>query len=158
MLSTRVLHYAAPGAKRAAQRATQKKAAADRGGRDATKDQQQAFLDKHVPLLLRPVIPPKRTPEEQVRLRALMIKYGKFKRKEWLESEMKKNRFTLAKLKALNALPVARRIEALNEEKLSPPPPLNRPLWTHTPPIKGFSLANLTESAAEKTKKEQKQK
>lgn len=73
-----------------------------------------------------------------------------------MEIEKKKNRLRIAKLKAMNALPNKRRLEAMNEQKNNQvPPPNNRPLWTHHPPIKGFSLSNLTETAAEKAKEAQ---
>ncbi len=102
-----------------------------------------SLLEKQLLEVMRPMPrPPPRTPEERVRLRALMIKYGKHRREIHLIHERRLNALEHAKACAMDALPNYRRVEALN----APPEgfPADRPLWTHTPPIKGFNAGDLT--------------
>lgn len=88
--------------------------------------------------------PPPRTEEEKVRLRALMIEYGKFRRGVFLARTKKQNELMRAKAAAFDALPNYRRFEAITSpyEAL----PLNRPLMTITPPIPGFNASDLTKN------------
>ncbi|PXF49685.1 hypothetical protein BWQ96_00563 [Gracilariopsis chorda] len=93
--------------------------------------------------VLRPVVPPPpRTEEERKHLRQLMIRYGKLKRRHFIEMEVRQREFLRAKWTALNALPHARRVEAMTSptEDL----PTMRPLMTDTPPIKDFNVASMT--------------
>lgn len=71
-----------------------------------------------------------------------MIRYGKFKRMQHIEMAIRTNRFLRAKWAAIDALPHARRVEALFSEPV--PLPKNRPILTDTPPIKGFKNAQTT--------------
>lgn len=95
--------------------------------------------------ILRPMPrPPPRTEGERVRLRALMIKYGKLKRKQHLELEVRQNEFLRAKWAAIDALPNFRRVQALNADPEEFP--LNRPIFSHTPPIPGFDPGEISKS------------
>lgn len=91
---------------------------------------------------LRPVEPgPPHTPEERLRLRDLMIRYGKLKRRQYLEMEIRRERARLATWKAIDAMPHKRRVEAIYTKATEPPRRL--PMFTHTPPIEGFDIGNL---------------
>ncbi len=104
-------------------------------------------FEKRMIELLRPMPrPPPRTEEERAHLRPLMIRYGKFRRKIHLIHEAKLNELSRAKAAAFDALPNYRRIEVL--EAPMEPMPLNRPLFTHTPPIPGFNVGDLTKSGS----------
>lgn len=97
---------------------------------------------------LRPLKPPPPLPEEEHRrLRELMVRYGKLKRKQFLDVEIRMNAAKRAMWVAVDALPHERRVEAVFTRAPKYPEDLRVP--THTPPIKGFSLANL----AKQTKK-----
>ena len=99
--------------------------------------------EKEMLEILRPMPrPPPRTPEERVRLRALMIKYGKFMRRQHLQRVKTYNEFKRAKAAAFDALPNYRRVEALASE--AGDFPFDMPIFSHTPPIPGFDAANLT--------------
>lgn len=92
--------------------------------------------------LLRPLArPPPPSEAEQKRLRALMIQFGRLKRRQHLEVELRFNEFRRAKWAAIDALPHARKVEALHTECV--PFPINRPIFTHTPPIKGFNSGDM---------------
>ena len=132
-----------------AAQAAKRKGGVQGGARDSAKmgrPQEEMPQDKTTLMaieLLRPVEPPpKRSEAERQHLRKLMIRYGKLKRRHFLEQQLKKNKFALAKWAALDALPNSRRIEVVSQE--AEPFPLNRPIFTHTPPIPGFNLGNLT--------------
>ncbi|CAN8070232.1 unnamed protein product [Agarophyton chilense] len=93
--------------------------------------------------ILRPVVPPPpRSDPERKHLRKLMIEYGKLKRRHHIEMEIRKREFLIAKWKAIDALPHARRMEALYTP--ADDLPMNRPRMTDTPPIKGFNVASMT--------------
>lgn len=93
--------------------------------------------------MLRPMPkPPARSEEERARLRELMIRYGKLKRRHHIELEKRMRVFLRAKWAAIDALPHNRKIEAIYTEPISFP--LNRPIFTDTPPIKGFNAGDLT--------------
>lgn len=103
----------------------------------------ESAVEKQMMEVLRPMPrPPPRSEEEREKLRALMIRYGKHRRAIHLIHEGRRNAMERAKAVALDALPNYRRIEALTPEP--EPLPVDRPLWTHTPPIKGFNAADLT--------------
>lgn len=92
--------------------------------------------------ILRPVTPRlPRSDAERSHLRALMIRYGKLKWKHHLEMEQRARDFLRAKWSAIDALPHERKLEALFTEPT--PFPLNRPIFTDTPPIKGFNPGDL---------------
>jgi hypothetical protein len=129
---------AAPGVKARAAAAAAKEARGQ-GARKGDAASADSLLE-----LARPVLAPPPLPEaERARRRRLMINYGRLKRAEHLESERKVNRFLVAKWSALDALPHLRRVEAMRPRDEEPP--LNRPLWTVTPPIgKHFNPGELT--------------
>lgn len=105
----------------------------------------ESSVEKRLVELLRPIAPPpQKSPEEKLVFRKKMIRYGKFKRMQHIEMAIRTNRFLLAKWVAIDALPHARRVEALFSE--SEPLPKNRPIWTDTPPIKEFNSAQVTRS------------
>lgn len=122
--------------------------AANKGGfRPGLPEEPSTAMEKLAMEMCRPMPrPPPRTEEERARLRPLMIAYGKYRRKMHLIHEAKMNGLCLAKAVAFDALPNARRVEVIN----MPPeqPPMNRPLFTHTPPIPGFNAGDLTKKAA----------
>lgn len=140
MRASVVCRLAAPGAKaraEAAATAAAKKRAL-KGGETPMTGTMKSIAD-----LVRPVRPPAPHSEaEQKRLRALMIRYGKLKWEHHRQSEIKVNAFLRAKWAAIDALPHARKVEALTTK--APPFPLNRPLFTETPPIPGFNAGDLT--------------
>jgi hypothetical protein len=134
---------AAPGAKARLAAAADK--AARIAGRSGAVDESTASpLLSRLTLLARPVFPPAPlSPAERARRRQLMIDYGKLKTAQVREGDRKAHLFLAAKWAAMDALPgVERRNEALKERDV--PPPMNRPLWTHSPPIPGFSVGDLT--------------
>jgi len=103
----------------------------------------ESEMDKLNIEMLKPMPkPPPRTSEERVRLRALMIEYGKHRRSVHLQHIAKVNELLRSKAAALDALPNYRRLEAMNSKPETFP--LNRPLFTHTPPIDNFNAADLT--------------
>lgn len=101
------------------------------------------------PLLIKaltPVKPPPPLPEEErQRLQELMTRYGRLKRKQFLDVEIRMNAAKRAMWVAIDALPHERRVEAVFTKAPKYPEDLRVP--THTPPIKGFSLANLAKQA-----------
>lgn len=101
--------------------------------------------DRRVLEMLRPIAPPpEKTDEEKAAYRKEMVAYGKLKRKQHLEMEKVKNRLLLAKWRAIDALPKERRREAL--ETKPEPFPDNMPVQFDTPPIEGWSNAEMTET------------
>jgi hypothetical protein len=135
--------FAAPGAKARLAAAADKasRAASRTGGAD---DSNMSPLLARLTLLVRPVHPPAPVSQaERDRRRRLMIDYGHLKRAQTREGDRKAAIFLAAKWAAMDALPTdARRKEALAAREV--PPPLNRPLWTHTPPIPDFNVGDLT--------------
>ena len=92
--------------------------------------------------IMRPVEPgPPHTPEERVRLRNLMIRYGKLKRRQHNDFSKRVETARRAMWVAIDAMPHKRRVETLNAESTEPPRPI--PVFTHTPPIEGFDIGNL---------------
>lgn len=115
----------------------------EQAGRPVDFTGESTGLEKQLTSLLRPVMPPpKKSEAERAELRAKMIKYGKLKRAQHLEMEMRMARFVRAKWAALDAMPNYRRIEAVGMEPKEYP--RNRPLFTDTPPIKGFNSGDIT--------------
>lgn len=99
-------------------------------------------LAKSLADVLRPIKPPPpRSEEERKKLRVLMQRYGKLKQLQYVELEKRKREFMRAKWAAVDALPHKRRLEALYTKPEKSPP---RPLFTHTPPIKGFNAGDLS--------------
>lgn len=99
--------------------------------------------EKRMTALLRPVAPPPpKSEEEKARLRTKMIQYGKLKRAQHLEMEARMRNFMRAKWAAIDALPNYRRVEAMNTAPTQYP--RNRPMFTDTPPIKGFNSGDIT--------------
>lgn len=98
-------------------------------------------FDKKLLDMLRPIAPPPPLPvEEQKRLREVMVRYGKLKRREHLELEKRANLFQRAMWNALEALPHRRKVEALETEPTQFP--LTMPIFTDTPPIDGYNIAD----------------
>jgi hypothetical protein len=134
--------FAAPGTKaRAATEAAKIARVQGRGG--GRRGAGEQAVDEML-ALARPVLaPPPLSAAELARRRRMMISYGRLTRAQHLESERKVNLFLTAKWAAIDALPQARRAEALRER--GEEPPLNSPLWTATPPIsKNFNPGDLT--------------
>lgn len=75
-------------------------------------------------------------------LREKMIKYGKLKRAQHLEMEKRMSEFLRAKWAAMDALPNYRRVEVMHLG--SREVPTDRPIFTDTPPIKGFSAGDMS--------------
>lgn len=99
---------------------------------------EQEFVKK----LLRPMEPsPPHSEEERVRLRELMIRYGKLKRLQHNEMAKRREVARHGVWAAIDAMPHKHRVEALNANPSDPPHPI--PVFTHTPPIDGFDLGNL---------------
>lgn len=126
-----------------------KKAAAKRAGHAGHQGRSVDFsgelsgMEKRLTSLLRPVSPPPgKSEEEKVVLRAKMMKYGRFKRAQHIEMEVRMTDFMRAKWAAMDALPNYRRVEAMRLEPREYPK--NRPLFTDTPPIKGFNSGDIT--------------
>lgn len=93
--------------------------------------------------MMRPMKPlPPLPAEEQQRLRKLMVRYGKLKRLQYLDMELRMNRAKHAMWAAIDALPHNRRVEAVHSKP--PPYPDDVRVFTDTPPIKGFDRSNLT--------------
>lgn len=107
-------------------------------------------LRSQFPLLIEAMTPVKPLPpmpeEEHQRLRQLMIRYGKLRRKQFLEMQLRKNAAMRALWVAIDALPHKRRVEAVFTEPPQYPDDLRIP--THTPPIKGFDMSNLTKQSS----------
>lgn len=130
------------GKKAAAKKAAKQAADAHRG-RPVEFGPGATGLEKQLTSLLRPVMPPpKKSPAERAELRVKMIKYGKLKRAQHIEMEMRMARFMHAKWAALDAMPNYRRVEAMAMEPKTYP--RNRPIFTDTPPIKGFNSGDIT--------------
>lgn len=111
----------------------------------STVNSAESSVEKRLTELLRPIAPPPhKSPEEKLAFRQKMIRYGKFKRMQHIEAAIRTNRFLRAKWAAIDALPHARRVEALFTKPV--PLPKNRPIWTDTPPIKGFNSAQITKN------------
>ena len=109
-------------------------------------DPASSALEKRLIDVLRPIArPPGRTDEERKHLRALMIRYGKLARAHHNELQLRAKEFNRAKWAAVDALPHKRRLEALHTENA--PMPKNRPLFTETPPIKGFDSGDITKTS-----------
>lgn len=106
------------------------------------KDKKLTSKEELILKLIRPLEqPPPHTPEERARLRQLMIRYGKLK---WLQTRDMQRRLREADRgiwAALDAMPHHRRVEALTAEAKECKHGI--PIFTHTPPIKGFDLTNL---------------
>lgn len=91
---------------------------------------------------MRPVQPPPpRTPEERVRLRALMQRYSRLKCRQMREMQVRYREAQRGMWAAIDALPHVRRIEAINAEAEDYPEATR--VFTDTPLIKGFDKANL---------------
>lgn len=105
---------------------------------------EDARLDAKITHLLEPIsVPPSpKSIDDKIQLRALMVRYGKLKRRQHLEQETKHNLFHWSRWAALDALPNTRRVEALANDPT--PAPKNLPLWTDTPPIPGFNSGAMT--------------
>lgn len=135
MRATARLFLAAPGVKAKAESAAKKASGAA--------DEVPARTREIMSLMARPVFPPKPHSEaERARRRRNMIAYGRLKRADHLADQRKLNAFLVAKWSALDALPHARRVEALSGPPRDSPP--NTPIWTNTPPIPGFNVGDLT--------------
>lgn len=107
--------------------------------------------DAALELMLRPVhAPPPHGAGERSRRRRNMEARTRLVRAQWLEGERKANAFLAAKWGAIDALPHARRVEAVSGvmgdgTRLAPRlAPRDTPIWTETPAIPGFDVGKLT--------------
>lgn len=89
--------------------------------------------------LLRPIKVPPRNPSPAVAAAdaALAAAYARHRRAETLRQQATVERFLRAKWAAIDALPLARRPEALAVDHT--PPDVGRWLWTETPPVEGYT-------------------
>lgn len=107
-------------------------------GKEPKLTAQQQLLLKAI----RPVEPPPPpSPAERERLRELMKRYSKLKRLQGIEMEKRRNEARRAMWAAIDAMPHPRRVEAVQAQ--ADELPYGLPVFTHTPPIKGFDLSNL---------------
>jgi len=124
--------------------------AAKGGKKGAPADGATASREKSLEELLRPIVPPpKKSLEERQKLSALMIEYGKMKRRHHIENKIKQQEFLRVKWSAIDALPHHRKVEALETKPTEFP--LNRPLPTDTPPIKGFNKGDLVKPVEQRS-------
>lgn len=108
-------------------------------------DKRLTSKEEFILKLIRPVEQtPSHTPEERARLRELMIRYGKLKRLQTREMQKRLQEADRGIWAALDAMPHNRRVEALTAEAKECK--YGIPIFTHTPPIKGFDINNLKQS------------
>jgi hypothetical protein len=146
MRATARLLLAAPGV-RARAAAVAAKGAAAAAASDAGGPSKEVLLRMARPVLA----PPPHSAAERARRRANMQAYGRLQRADFLAGEAKARRFLVSKWSAIDALPShARRVEALQGVRRDGSVmemrrvPQNAPIWTHTPPIPGFNVGDLT--------------
>lgn len=91
---------------------------------------------------LRPVRAPAPSPaaKSKADLRSDMIRYGKLKRMQHLDMERRRQQSLRAMWCAVDAMPHARRLEAIKPQVQVQ---VHVPNLTHTPPVEGFDLSSL---------------
>lgn len=99
---------------------------------------------------VRGVTLPVRRPETEARIQAVLKEYSREKRAQFLEMERRKRDGRLAMWRAIDAMPQVRRVETLDEmpdiDEHNANLDVRIPVYTHTPPIKDFNLADLKEA------------